>query len=56
MKRRTSATRSVSAECVAVVEVAAIRVVVIEAVAIDDCSAVRDVGVVVINQDRKSVV
>ena len=53
MKRRTSAARPVSAERVAMVEVCAIKVVVIEAVAevaaIDDCSAVGDVGVVVID-------
>ena len=44
MKCRTSAARPVSAERVALVEVA-----VVEVVAIDDCSAVRDVGVVVVD-------
>ena len=55
MKCRTSAARPVSAERVAMVEVAvvevaaAIEIAVVEVVAIDDCSAVRDVGVVVID-------
>ena len=55
MKRRASAARPVSAERIAMVEVAAVEVaaaieiVVIEVVAIDDRSAVRDVGVVVVD-------
>src|SRR5712664_3462001 len=51
---RTSAARSVSVERVAmvevaVVEVALIQIVVVEVIAIDDGSAVRDVGVVVVD-------
>src|SRR5260370_13850385 len=46
---RTSAARSASVERVAMVEVSAIEVAVVEVVAIDDRSAVRDVGVVVVN-------
>src|SRR5467141_291462 len=49
MEPRTSAGRSASVERVAMVEVAAIEVAVVEVVAIDDRSAVRDVGVVVVN-------
>src|SRR5438309_485815 len=46
---RTSAARSASVERVAMVEVSAIEVAVVDVVAIDDRSAVRDVGVVVVN-------
>ena len=49
MEPRTSAARSVSVERVAVVEVAVIEIVVVEVVAINDRSAVRDVGVVVVD-------
>ena len=48
MKRGTPAC-SVSVERVAMVEVAVIEVVVVEIVAIDDRSAVRDVGVVIVD-------
>jgi len=49
MEPRTSAARSVSVERVAVVEVAVIEIVVVEVVAINDGSAVRDVGVVIVD-------
>ena len=49
MEPRTSAARSASVERVARAEVAAIEVAVVEVVAINDRSAVRDVGVVVVN-------
>ena len=56
VKPRTSAARSASAERVAMVEVAVVEVAVVEitaaaveVVAIDDSSAVRDVGVVVVD-------
>src|SRR2546422_740334 len=51
MEPRTSAGRSASVGRVAMVEVAAIEVAVVEVVAIDDRSAVRDVGVVVVNHN-----
>src|SRR6266849_3080169 len=54
MEPRTSAARSASVERVAMIEVAMIEVAVVEVVAIDDRSAVRDVGVVVV--DRCSAV
>jgi len=49
VKCRAAGAGSASAERVAMVEVAVIEVVVVEVVAIDDCSAVRNVGVVVVN-------
>ena len=49
MKCRAAGTGSASAERVAVIKVAVIEVVVVEILAIDDRSAVRDVGVVVID-------
>ena len=49
MEPRTSAARSASMERVAMVEVAVVEIAAIEIVAIDDRSAVRDVGVVVVN-------
>src|SRR5216683_7550926 len=54
MEPRTSAARSASVERVAMIEVAMIEVAVVEVVAIDDRSAVRNVGVVVV--DRCSAV
>src|SRR4029077_13795339 len=49
VKLLTSATRPVSGERVAVVEVAVIEVVVTEIVAVDNRPAVGDVGVVVVD-------
>jgi len=49
MERRTSAAKSVSVKRVAMADVAAIEISVVEAAAIDDRSAVRDVGVVVVD-------
>ena len=44
-----TAAGSASTERSAVVDVAAIKVAVVEVVAIDDCSAVRNVGVVMVD-------
>src|SRR5882672_4756720 len=49
VRRGTSAARSASVEPVTMVEVTAIEVAVVEVVAIDDRSAVRNVGIVVVN-------
>ena len=49
MEPRTSAARSASVELVATVQIAMVEVAVVEVVAIDDRSAVRDVGVVVVD-------
>ena len=49
MERRTSVSQPASVESVTVVEIVMAKVAAIEVVAIDDRSAMRDIGVVVVN-------